>query len=308
MSRNLEEGTLHRSRKVLPEYEQVATNDGGVEIPLHTFTRPLNGGERFLIALSVLFTILTFPLTLFFVVKTVPQGFAGIVQRFGRWKGVVHLPGVVYVIPFIDTLDVVDMRVHTYDMPCQQMLSKDTVSINVDAVIYYQITDLMSARFAVDDVHLSTRRLAQTALRDVVGSALLQDITSNRRELNRDIQEHLIPITSTWGVRITHVEIKDILLPDDLKRVMAAKAEAVREAEAKVVSAQGEKAASFLLREAAEEIAKSPAAMQLRYLQTLTSIASQKTNTIIFPVPMDGASSGGSAVLQQGLLSAAVKK
>lgn len=244
-------------------------------------------GEGFLVVLVVIVTILFFPLTIFLVISTVRQSHVGAVLRFGRWTGKVYQPGLVWKLPFIDELVTTDMRMHTYTMPGQDMLTQDSVTVAVDAIIYYKITNMEKACFSIDNVHTSVQRLAQAGLRDVIGATQLQDVVSKRDVVNDGMRKHLSAVTQEWGVDVTHVEIRDITLPKGMQRAMSAKAEAFREADAKVVAAQGEKNAAVMLREAADEMMKSPGALQLRYLQTLTTIAAEQNSTIIFPMPID---------------------
>ena len=251
----------------------------------------MTGGETLLVGLLLVILIPLFPITFFLFCKTIPQSHAGVIRRFGRWSGELHAPGLVWIVPGIDELEVVDMRMHTFAMVPQEMLTQDSVTINVDAIIYYQITSVARAVFAIDDVHNSTKRLGQAALRDVVGSALLQDIVSHRQHVCAALQKHMEEMTTLWGIKVAHVDIKDITLPAAMQRSMSAKAEAVREADAKVAAAQGEKNAAVALREAADEMMKSPGAMQLRYLQTLATIATENNSTIVFPMPVDSLTS-----------------
>ncbi len=259
-----------------------------VQLPLRASSDPSSvRGEGFLLFLAVLLTILLFPISIFFVIKTVRQSHVGALLRFGRWTGTTYEPGLVWTIPLVHELVHTDLRMHTYTMPGQEMLTQDSVTVSVDAIVYYKITDMERALFGIDNVHTSVQRLAQAGLRDVVGATTLQDVVSKRDVVNEGMRKHLGDITQEWGVVVSHVEIRDIALPKTMQRAMSAKAEALREAEAKVVAAQGEKNAALMLREAADEMMKSPGALQLRYLQTLTTIAAEQNSTIIFPMPMD---------------------
>ena len=244
-------------------------------------------GEGFLVFLSIIFTILTFPITFFVMINKVRQSHVGTVLRLGRWTGRIYQPGLVWTLPFVDEFIPLDMRTHTYTMPGQDMLTKDSVTVAVDAIIYYKIVDMERALFSIDNVHNSVQRLAQAGLRDVVGATMLHDVVSKRDTVNEGMCRHMSVVTKEWGVVVSHVEIRDIVLPKTIQRAMSAKAEALREADAKVVAAQGEKDAAVTLREAADEMMKSPGAMQLRYLQTLATIATEQNSTIIYPMPMD---------------------
>merc|ERR550519_2241031 len=179
------------------------------------------------------------------------------------------------------------MRTATYEIPPQEILTKDSVTVFVNAIMYYKVRDATSAVANVDDYSGSSRLLAATTLRNVLGTLNLGDILSQRESIAREMQSTLDVATDPWGVKVERVEVKDVRLPVQLQRAMAAEAEAAREARAKVIAAEGEHKASRALRHAAEVIADSPAALQLRYLQTLNSISAENNSTIIFPVPID---------------------
>jgi erythrocyte band 7 integral membrane protein len=181
----------------------------------------------------------------------------------------------------------VDLRTVSFDVPPQEILSRDSVTVTVDAVIFFEIIDAEQALCAVDDYSHSTRLLAATTLRNVLGTKNLAEILSERETISHIMQTSLDDATDPWGVKVERVEIKDVRLPVQLQRAMAAEAEAAREARAKVIAAEGEQKASHSLKEAALVIQESPSALQLRYLQTLTSISAEKNSTIIFPIPVD---------------------
>ncbi|KAF8788182.1 Mechanosensory protein 2 like protein [Argiope bruennichi] len=194
---------------------------------------------------------------------------------------------IFFIIPCIDTYCKVDLRTVSFDVPPQEILSKDSVTVAVDAVVYYRISNATIAVSNVEDYGHSTRLLAATTLRNVLGTKNLSEILSERESISHVMQSSLDEATDPWGVKVERVEIKDVRLPVQLQRAMAAEAEAAREARAKVIAAEGEQRASRALKEAAEVIADSPSALQLRYLQTLNSIAAEKNSTIVFPLPME---------------------
>jgi len=181
----------------------------------------------------------------------------------------------------------VDLRTITFDIPPQEILTKDSVTVTVDAVIYYKVFNPTVAVSNVADYAKSTRLLASTTLRNVLGTKSLAEILSQREEISAAMQSALDSATDPWGIKVERVEVKDVCLPKSLQRAMAAEAEASREARAKVIAAEGEMKASRSLKEAADIMMESPATLQLRYLQTLTSISAEKNSTIIFPLPID---------------------
>jgi erythrocyte band 7 integral membrane protein len=179
------------------------------------------------------------------------------------------------------------MRTLTFDVPPQEILTKDSVTVHVDAIMYYKVSNAICAISNVDDYGQSTRLLAATTLRNVLGTKNLGDILSERESIASAMQSTLDEATDPWGVKVERVEVKDVRLPQQLQRAMAAEAEAAREARAKVIAAEGEHKSSRALAHAAEIISQTPAALQLRYLQTLNAISSEKNSTIVFPVPID---------------------
>merc|ERR1739846_70256 len=196
-------------------------------------------------------------------------------------------PGMFFVIPCTDEIRVMDLRTVSFDVPPQEILTKDSVTVAVDAVVYYRISSPLSAVCNVADFAKSTKLLASTTLRTVLGTKNLAEILSDRETIATHLLDLLDTATDPWGVKVERVEVKDVRLPQNLQRAMAAEAEATREARAKVIAAEGEQKASRALKEASDIISESPAALQLRYLQTLSSIAAEKNSTIIFPLPMD---------------------
>lgn len=182
---------------------------------------------------------------------------------------------------------VTDLRTVSFDVPPQEILTKDSVTVAVDAVIYYKIVSPMAAVCNVSDYAKCSKLLASTSLRTILGTKNLSEILSDRESIAEDILRNLDVATDPWGVKVERVEVKDVRLPQQLQRAMAAEAEAAREARAKVIAAEGEKKASRALKEASDIISESPAALQLRYLQTLTNISAEKNSTILFPLPIE---------------------
>jgi regulator of protease activity HflC (stomatin/prohibitin superfamily) len=210
----------------------------------------------------------------------------GVVFRLGRLiaaKG----PGIIFLIPVIDKIQKVSLRLVTLDVPSQDVITRDNVSIKVNAVVYYRIMDPNHAVVEVEDYPYATSQLAQTTLRSVCGQAELDELLAEREKISLHLQEILDKDTDPWGIKVSKVEIKHIDLPPEMQRAMAKQAEAERERRAKVIHAEGEFQASQKLSEAAIIISKDPAALQLRYLQTLSEIATENNSTILFPIPID---------------------
>jgi len=237
---------------------------------------------------SLLLIVVSLPLSLFFVVKVVQEYERAVIFRLGRLlTGGARGPGVFFVIPCVDVYEKIDLRTATYEIPPQEILTKDSVTVFVNAIMYYKVNNAIHAVANVDDYSGSARLLAATTLRNVLGTMTLGDILCNREAIAKEMKSVLDEGTEPWGVKVERVEVKDVRVPEQLMRAMAAEAEAAREARAKVIAAEGEHKASRALRQAAEVIMDSPAALQLRYLQTLNSISAENNSTIIFPVPID---------------------
>jgi len=237
---------------------------------------------------SLVMIVISLPLSLFFVVKVVQEYERAVIFRLGHLlTGGARGPGVFFVIPCVDVYEKIDMRSQTYEIPPQEILTKDSVTVFVNAIMYYKVANATHAVANVDDYSGSARLLAATTLRNVLGTLTLGDILCHREAIARDMKTTLDEGTEPWGVMVERVEVKDVRVPEQLQRAMAAEAEAAREARAKVIAAEGEHKASRALRQAAEVIMDSPAALQLRYLQTLNSISAENNSTIIFPVPID---------------------
>ncbi|XP_034406005.1 stomatin (EPB72)-like 3b [Cyclopterus lumpus] len=242
----------------------------------------------FIVILAGFFTMIFFPITIWFCLKIVQEYERAVIFRLGRItdrkaKG----PGIFFVLPCTDSFVKVDLRTVSFDIPPQEILTKDSVTVMVDGVVYFRVSDPISAVANVSNADSSTRLLAQTTLRNVLGTKNLAELLSDRDSIAHSMQSNLDEATDNWGITVERVEIKDVKLPHQLQRAMAAEAEATREARAKVISAEGEMNASRALKEASLVIAESPSALQLRYLQTLSTIATEKNSTIIFPLPMD---------------------
>ncbi len=210
----------------------------------------------------------------------------GVIFTFGHfWK--VKGPGIRLVLPYIQQMRRVDLRTIVMDVPSQDVISKDNVSVKVNAVIYYRVIDPQKAIIQVENYDMATSQLAQTTLRSVLGQHELDEMLSERDKLNRDIQAILDQQTDAWGIKVSNVEIKHVDLDESMIRAIARQAEAERERRAKIIHAEGELQASQKLLEASQILSRQPQALQLRYLQTLTEIAGDKSSTIVFPLPMD---------------------
>jgi regulator of protease activity HflC (stomatin/prohibitin superfamily) len=203
--------------------------------------------------------------------------------RYYRVKG----PGLILVVPLIQQMVKVDLRIRVLDVPTQDVISRDNVSVKVNAVLYFRVLDAEKAVINVEDFYAATSQLSQTTLRSVLGKHELDEMLASRDELNSDIQEILDEQTDNWGIKVTNVEIKHVDLDEGMVRVIARQAEAERIRRAKVIHANGEKEASQVLLEAAKTLSEQPQALQLRYLQTLTEVANDRSSTIVFPLPMD---------------------
>lgn len=236
--------------------------------------------------ISMILIIITLPFSLFFCVSIVQEYERAVIFRLGRCLGASG-PGMFFIIPCLDDLIKIDLRTMSLDIPPQTVLTKDSVTINVDAVVYWKVFDPTLATTRIENYRHSTSLLSQTTLRNILGSYTLAGILAERENIARAIQDIIDDATDPWGIKVERVEIKDVRLPQQLQRAMAAEAEASREAQAKIIAAQGEMDASRALKEAADVIAQSPGALQLRYLQTLTTISAEKNSTIIFPLPLD---------------------
>ena len=210
----------------------------------------------------------------------------GVVFRLGRYTGV-RGPGLYFLIPFIERSVRVDLRVVTLDVPSQEAITRDNVTVKVNAVVYFRVVKPEDSVIKVFDHRYATSQISQTTLRSVIGQSELDELLAHREKINQTLQRIIDEQTDPWGVKVSIVEIKEVELPQAMQRAISAQAEAERERRAKVVHAEGERQAAEKLAEAAKIMATQPMALQLRYLQTLTVIATEKTNTIVFPLPVD---------------------
>ncbi len=219
-------------------------------------------------------------------IKIVQEYERGVIFRLGRLIGAKG-PGFFMIIPFFDRMVKVDLRVVTMDVPPQDVITRDNVTVKVNAVVYFRVVDPEASVVKVLDHIRATSLISQTTLRNVLGQSELDELLAQRETLNQKLQQIIDEQTDPWGVKVSIVEIKDVELPESMRRSMAAQAEAERERRAKIIHADGEFQASQRLSEAGAIIAKEPTTLQLRYLQTLTEIASEKSSTILFPLPME---------------------
>jgi regulator of protease activity HflC (stomatin/prohibitin superfamily) len=219
-------------------------------------------------------------------VKVLKEYERGVIFRLGRLIGEKG-PGLIVLIPLVDRMTRVSLRIVTMDVPPQDVITRDNVSVTVNAVAYFRVMDPTKAIVAVEDYLKATSQIAQTTLRSVVGEAELDELLSQRDKINLELQKIIDEQTDPWGIKVTAVEVKHVDLPPEMTRAIAKQAEAERERRAKIIHAEGESQASAKLYEAAAVIAREPVAVQLRFLQTLTEVAAEKNSTLIFPVPID---------------------
>jgi len=241
---------------------------------------PQFGFSGFILAILLLAYFITS------AIKILREYERGVVFRLGRLipiKG----PGLIIIWPVIDKLIKVDLRTVTFDVPSQDIITQDNISVKVNAVVYFRVIDPTKAITAVEDFHYATSQISQTTLRSVLGQSSLDELLSKRDELNSELQKIIDEQTEPWGIKVTAVEVKNVDLPSEMMRAIAKQAEAERERRAKVIHAEGEFQASQKLSEAAAIISKQPTTLQLRFLQTLTEVAADKNSTILFPIPLD---------------------
>ena len=235
-----------------------------------------------IIGVIVVVLLILIPMT----VKIVTEYERGVIFRLGRLVGAKG-PGLFLIIPFIDRMVKVDLRVVTMDVPSQEVITRDNVTVRVNAVVYFRVVDPESSVVKVLDHIRATSQIAQTTLRNVLGQSELDELLTQREKLNQMLTKIIDEHTDPWGVKVSTVEIKEVELAEEMKRSMAAQAEAERERRAKIIHADGEFQASEKLAQAGSIIAREPTTLQLRYLQTLTEIASERNSTLIFPLPID---------------------
>lgn len=239
-------------------------------------------------AISILFVILVFfgIIILSNAIRILREYERGVIFRLGRLIGGKG-PGIIFLIPLVDRMVKVSLRTVVFDVPPQDVITKDNVSIKVNAVVYFRVIQPEKAIVEVENFLFATSQLSQTTLRSVLGQSELDELLSQRDKINRELQEIIDEHTEPWGIKVSNVEVKQIDLPIEMQRAMAKQAEAERERRAKIVHADGEFQASQKLSDAASVISKNPIALQLRFLQTLTEVAADKNSTILFPVPID---------------------
>jgi regulator of protease activity HflC (stomatin/prohibitin superfamily) len=237
-------------------------------------------------SIGFLFVLLLVIYFLLSAIRILREYERGVVFRLGRVIPVKG-PGLVIIWPIIDKLVRVSLRIVTMDVPSQDVITKDNISVKVNAVVYFRVMEPIKAITEVEDFYFATSQIAQTTLRSILGQSQLDELLSNREQVNAELQKVIDFQTAPWGIKVTAVEVKNVDLPVEMQRAIAKQAEAERERRAKVIHAEGEFQASQKLADAASIIATAPGALQLRYLQTLSEIATEKNSTIIFPVPID---------------------
>ena len=261
-------------QKPLPQPEQLAA-----EPPTSLLATII---KVFLLGLSAVLLVPLLP----FQIRVVAEYERGVIFRLGRLTGAKG-PGLFVLLPFIDRMVKVDLRVITLDVPSQEAITRDNVTIKVNAVVYFRVVEPTAAVVRILDFVRATSQISQTTLRSVMGQTDLDGLLSQREEVNQELQKIIDEETEPWGIKVSTVEVKDVELPSTMQRAMAAQAEAERERRAKIIAADGEFQASERLREAAEVMAREPISLQLRYLQTLSEISSENNSTIVFPLPID---------------------
>lgn len=219
-------------------------------------------------------------------IKILPEYERGVIFRLGRIQRL-RGPGLIFIIPLVDRLVRVNLRTQTYDIPPQDVITEDNVTVHVNAVAYFNVVDAIRAVMAIDDYRFGTQQVAQTTLRSILGQTSLDDLLTKRDEINQRLQQIIDDVTNPWGVKVTIVEVKDVILPEGMRRAMARQAEAERDRRAKVIHAVGEKEAAENLGIAAVVFEEHPAAMQLRTLASMLELGAEKNSTIVFPVPME---------------------
>jgi regulator of protease activity HflC (stomatin/prohibitin superfamily) len=239
------------------------------------------------VAIGVLVVIIIFVLIILFAaIKIVQEYERGVVFRLGRLVGP-RGPGLILLIPFIERMLKVDLRTVTMDVPAQEVITRDNVTVRVNAVAYFRVVDPSASVVNVADYIRATSQISQTTLRSILGQSMLDELLAEREKINRELQQIIDLQTEPWGIKVSVVEVRDVELPQTMQRAMARQAEAEREKRAKIIHAEGEFQASQQLAEAAEVIHRNPVTIQLRYLQTLTEIGAEKNTTVVFPLPLD---------------------
>jgi regulator of protease activity HflC (stomatin/prohibitin superfamily) len=242
----------------------------------------LNNPTATVVIAVVLFVIILLRASL----RVLSEWERAVVLRLGRFQSVKG-PGLIFLIPVIDVARIVDTRIVTMNVPRQEAVTKDNVSVTVDAVVLFKVVSPKDAVVQITDYIQTSSLIAQTTLRSVIGQAELDDLLARRDKINQQLQSIIDEQTEAFGVKVTSVEVRDVTLPEEMKRALAKQAESERERRAKVIAAEGEYQAAERLVQAAERIAQQPAALQLRYLQTLVEIASERNSTVVFPIPIE---------------------
>lgn len=236
--------------------------------------------------IGIILAIVVVALLLIAAVHVLPEYERGVILRLGRIQPLKG-PGLILIIPVIDRLTRVNLRTQTYDIPPQDIITRDNVTVRVNAVAYFNVVEAIKSVLSIDDYRFGTQQIAQTTLRSVLGQTTLDDLLTKRDQVNQILQQVIDSVTAPWGVKVTIVEVKDVILPESMRRAMARQAEAERERRAKVIHAMGEREAAANLGEAAVVLEAHPAAMQLRVLGTLLELGAEKNSTIAFPIPME---------------------
>jgi regulator of protease activity HflC (stomatin/prohibitin superfamily) len=220
-------------------------------------------------------------------IRILPEYERGVVFRLGRLVDMDKGPGLFFLIPIVDRMVRVSLRTVVHDVPPQDIITRDNVSVKVNAVVYFRVMNPRKAVVEVENYHYATSQLSQTTLRSVLGQVELDELLAERDKINHELQTILDKQTDPWGIKVSAVEVKHVDLPAEMQRAMAKQAEAEREKRAKIIHAEGEEKAAATLARAADELGRNPSSMQLRYLQTLTEIASERNSTLIFPLPVE---------------------
>lgn len=242
----------------------------------------MNNGTLIGLAIAIVVVVAI----LWAAIHVLPEYERGVVLRLGRIQPLKG-PGLIFIIPIIDQLIRVNLRTQTYDIPPQDIITEDNVTVHVNAVVYFNVVEAVRSVLSIDDYRFGTQQVAQTTLRSVLGQTTLDDLLTKRDEINTNLQQIIDGVTDPWGVKVTLVEVKDVILPETMRRAMASQAEAERDRRAKVIHALGEKEAAANLGDAAEIMERHPAALQLRTLGTLLELGAEQNSTIAFPVPME---------------------
>lgn len=246
----------------------------------------MTGLFDFLLPLVAVFFFFFLPL-IRAAIKIVQEYERGVIFRLGRVVNEPKGPGLFFIIPFIDKMVKVDLRIITLDVPTQEAITRDNVTVRINAVVYFRVLDPIASVISIENYRVATSQIAQTTLRNVIGQFELDQLLADRDKINHELQKIIDEATEPWGIKVSIVEVKDVELPEVMKRAMARQAEAEREKRAKLIHAEGELQAAQQLASAADVMDTSPSTLQLRYLQTLTEIAVEHNSTIIFPLPIE---------------------